>query len=189
MKNIIVIIISTPKKIFNSPKKVIAENPMFHSASGTAATKNHVSRMVTAENFYSALNQVEILDLSNQNNTASEVAQILNKNCKGIVVSAHSLGNASNPIREACIQAALNGKLVAIVSRSLIGEVNERYAACLLGINGKELMGTGKHIISGHKLNKNIAKALLVRAVQENLDQKKTQILINSYCDSRGLLT
>lgn len=178
-----------PRLTTRYTKKVIAENSMFHSAVGTVAPKNHVSKMVNTENLYSALTQVEILDLSNQNSTASEVEQILNKNCRGVVVSAHSLGNASNPIREACAQAALNGKLVTIVSRSLIGEVNERYAACLLGINGKELIGTGKHIISGHKLNKNIAKALMVRAIQENLDQKKTQILINSYCDSRGLLT
>ena len=127
------------------------------------------------------------MDLGNQNDISNEVKQILDPNRKAVVIAAHSLGNASNPIRHACVQAALLGKLVMIVSRTLIGEVNERYAASILGADSRELIGTGKQIISGHKLNKNVAKALLTRAVQEKLDQKKTQALVNLYCSSRGL--
>lgn len=178
-----------PRLTARYTKKVIAENHIFHPESGTAALKNHISQKVTTGNLYDALTQVEIVDVGNQSNVSNEIAQILNKNYKGIVISAHGLGNVNNVVRYACVQAVLSGKLVMIVSRSLIGEVNERYAVGLLSINGKELMGTGKHIISGHRLNKNVAKAIMTRAIQENLDQKKTQILINSYCDSRGLLT
>lgn len=178
-----------PRLTARYTKKVIAENHIFYPISGTAAPNNHISQKITTESLFDALTQVEILDIGNQSNTANDVVQILNKNCKAIIVASHSLGNASNPIRYACTQAALNGKLVLIVSRSLIGEVNERYTTSLLGINGKELMGTGKHIISGHRLNKNVAKAIMTRAIQDDLNQKQAQTLINSYCDSRGLLT
>ncbi|MDO8573390.1 MAG: asparaginase domain-containing protein [Candidatus Daviesbacteria bacterium] len=178
-----------PRLTTRFTKKFIDENSIFNSESGNLTPIDHISQNITTENLYHALTQVEIVDLGNQNNISSEIEKILNPNHKAIVIAGHSLGNASNPIRYACVQAALQGKLVIIVSRTLIGEVNERYAASILGADSEELMETGKLIISGHKLNKNVAKAIVTRAVQEKLNQKQTQALINSYCKSRGLLS
>lgn len=169
-------------------KKIIEENHIFHPVSGTSASKHHISRKTKMEDLYNALIKVDIIDLGDQRNTDQGVSQILNKNVKAIMVAAHGLGNVNNPIKHACIKAALDGKLIVVVSRSLIGEVNERYTASLLSINEKELMGTGRIVLSGHKMNKNVAKAIVARAVQEKLDQKQTQTLINSYCGSRSLI-
>lgn len=178
----------SPRQTARYIKKVISENHILYPSSGTSATKNHVSRKVNTENLYKAIVESAIVDLGNQNDTFLDVDHILDDKYKAIIIAAHSLGNTDNIIRHACIQAALEDKLVIIVSRSPIGEVTERYATSLLGVNGKELLGTGKYILSGHKMNPNVAKAIATRAIQENLDQKQTQILINTYCDSRGLL-
>lgn len=178
-----------PRLTSRHARKLISENNIFHSQSGETTSGNHPLGKTTTENLYRSLTSIDILDLGDQNNIEEEITKILEKKKKAIIVVAHSLGNANNPIRHACIEAALRGKNVIIVSRTLIGEVNERYAASLLGANGKELLGSGKILLSGYRMNKNVAKAIVTRAIQENLRQKKTQELINRYCESRGLLS
>jgi L-asparaginase/Glu-tRNA(Gln) amidotransferase subunit D len=168
-------------------KKVIGENELFQPIAGNAAPTNHPSQRVTTESLYSAMTNVEIIDLGDMNTTADDVARIIDKKTKAVVVATHSLGNSNNPIKFACAEAAKNEKIVVIVSRSLLGDVNERYAASLLDVNTTYLRGTGRQILTGHKMNKNVARAIVTRAINANLDQQATQELINTYCASRSL--
>lgn len=179
----------SPRLTARHTKKVIEENHIFRPPLATSAPKNHISQKINAADLYQALTKTSIIDLGDQKNTEEDVSEILNDKTKAVIVAAHSLGNVNNPIKYACVQAALKGKLIIVVSRSLIGEVNERYAASLLGVNEKELLGSGKMVISGHKMNKNVAKAVVARAMLEKLDQKHTQTLINVYCESRTLIS
>ncbi|OGY11431.1 MAG: hypothetical protein A3F61_03700 [Candidatus Blackburnbacteria bacterium RIFCSPHIGHO2_12_FULL_41_13b] len=179
----------SPRLTARYTKKVIEENHIFRATPGTSATKNHISQKINTIDLYKALTQINVVDLGDQKNTDKDVSEILEDKTKAVIVAAHSLGNVNNPVKHACVQTALKGKLVLVVSRSLIGEVNERYAASLLGVNEKELLGTGKIVLSGHKMNKNVAKAIIIRAVLEKLDQKQAQVLINTYCESRALIS
>lgn len=178
----------SPRLTARFTRKVTEENHIFHKEKGVAAPKAHISQKTTPESLYRALSSVDVVDLGSHNNVYEDVSQIMRKDSKAVVISAHSLGNSSNPIRHAAVQAALDGKLVVIVDRTLIGQVSERYAAGLLGVNGKELLRSGKQVSSGHRMNKHVAKAIATRALEEGLTQKDTQELINSYCESRGLM-
>ncbi len=179
----------SPRLTARHTKKIIEENHIFRPPLATSAPKSHISQKIKAADLYQALTKISIVDLGDPKNTEEDVSEILHDKTRAVIVAAHSLGNVNNPIKHACVQAALKGKLIIVVSRSLIGEVNERYAASLLGVNEKELLGSGKMVISGHKMNKNVAKAVVARAVLEKLDQKHTQTLINVYCESRTLIS
>ena len=177
-----------PRLTARYARKVIEENHVFHLHPGQEAPKNHISQKTSVESLFQAMEAVETIDLGDQNPIYKDVERIINKDTKAIILAAHSLGNVSGPIKYACIEAVKNGKLVILVSRTLIGYVNERYGSGLLRINANELSGSGKQLISGHKMNKYIARAIVTRAIEEKLNQKETQELINSYCESRGLL-
>jgi L-asparaginase/Glu-tRNA(Gln) amidotransferase subunit D len=179
----------SPRLTARYTKKVVEENHIFRTHLGNSAPKNHVLQKINTTNLYHAITQVGIVDLGDQRNTHQDFLEILDDRTKAVIIAAHSLGNVNNPIKYACVQAALKGKLIIVVSRSLIGEVNERYAASLLGVNEKDLLGSGKFVLSGHKMNKNVAKAVVTRAILEGFDQRQTQTLINTYCESRALIT
>lgn len=146
----------------------------------------HVSKTNTLEKLFSAIQQIAIVDLGDQNELIYEKQKILDKNVKAVIIVGHSYGNVDNPTKYFCMQAALQNKLVILVSRCLIGEVKEKWPSSLLKLN-HQLGSQGKRIISGYKLNKNVAKALAARAIQENLNQNQTQELFNKYASARGL--
>lgn len=149
----------------------------------------HITRKLTMESLYDAMVSVCTVDLGNQNNIASEVEQILNPENRTIVVAAHSLGNVNDEIRAACVEAAKQGKVVIVASRSVVGEVNKRYAGSLLDANenSEELQGTGTQVISGQKLNKTAARAIAVRTLLEGCTQEQTQQLVDQYYSARFL--
>jgi len=152
--------------------------------------KSHIVHSVNVENLYDAMESIYNPDLGRKDSIPRIVIPgIRNPQNKGIVIAAHSLGNTGNGIRNACIQEARKGKLIAGISRTLMGATNEEYAASLFGANRnkEELGGTGKIIIYGHKLNSAVANALMVRALLENFDQQQTQTLFTTYAQSRGL--
>jgi len=152
---------------------------------------DHVIWKMKPESLFEALDGVYTIDLGSQNSLSKIVLEpIYDDHTKGIVIAAHSLGNVSNRIRFDAVRVAKEGKLVVDVSRTLIGDVNEEYAASLLSANRnpEELAGTGKLIISAHKLSKSTARALTSRAILDGLDQQQTQELFTAYARSRKLL-
>lgn len=177
-----------PRLTARYAKKVIEENHVFHLHPGHEAWQDHISQKTSMQSLFDAMQTVDTIDLGDQNPIDNDAERIMSKDTKAIVLAAHSLGNVSGPIKYACVEAVKNGKLVILVSRTLIGYVNERYGSSLLRINAEELSGTGKQLIAGHKMNKYICRAIVTRAVEEKLNQKETQELINAYCESRGLL-
>ncbi len=179
----------SPRLTARHVKKVVGENNVFYTEQGISPDQSHISKKTNTKRLYDAMNEVYTVDLSNQNSVDEEIEKILDSKHKAIIIATHSLGNVSNPIRFACQKAAEDGKLIFIVSRSLIGEVNERYAASLLRANTDYLLSKGKQLISGYKLNKSVARALAIRALDENLSQQQTQELVNIYCQSRGLFS
>ena len=133
---------------------------------------------------YEAMNQVQTVDLGDQNPVWEEVDKIIYSRSRAVIIAAHGLGNVNNIIRDAALEATLNGKLVFDVSRCLIGNVNERYAGSLLDTNN--LLPNNNHqIISAGQLNKSAIHAIAVRAIMENMDQKETQLLLDKYHRSR----
>lgn len=147
----------------------------------------HVALRVTMEDLYDTLSSIYTIDLGNQNRIADDIAQILNPDNRAIIVAAHGLGNASNPIRWACIEAAKQGKLVIDTSRCLVGNVNQRYAGSLLDANNTpgELLDTNKMIISGRRFNRTVARAVATRALLEGFNQQGTQQLLDCYHRAR----
>ncbi|MBF8250165.1 MAG: Asparaginase protein [Candidatus Levybacteria bacterium] len=152
--------------------------------------ENHVAYRVTAEALYDACEAVYTDDLGNQNSVPQLMNQVYNPDIKAIIVGAHSLGNVDNESRFDLVQAAKEGKLVIVASRTLIGGTNEEYAASLLYANQdqNELKDTGKLIISAHKLGKTMARAIAVRAIIDGLDGAETQSLLDNYARSRKLM-
>lgn len=116
------------------------------------------------------------------------IDSITKSKAKAIIVAGHSLGNGPYPIRLACVNAARQGKIVVVTSDSLIGDVNERYESSILAANNQELRDSGYQLISGHKANTHIARALLIRVFQEEYSLPEIQHFFNSYCTMRGLL-
>lgn len=153
-----------------------------------APPSHHISQRSTEETIYFALTRVDTVNLGDQRRISDQVQQILDPRSKAVIIEAHGLGNVSNPIRAAAVEATKKGKLVFDVSRSLMGEVNTRYAGSLLDANEKELNDTGRQIISAHKLNKTAVRAIAARAILEGLDQEYTQKLITSYAQARLLI-
>ena len=151
--------------------------------------RKHPAR-ASMEAIYDALCGVRTIDLGNQNTIYQDVEEILDPSYGAMVLAAHSLGNVSNPIRAAVVEAVKRGKLVIVASRCLIGEVNERYAGSLLDANGEELENTSQRIVSAGKFNRTTARAIAVRAILEGfgphktLTAFKTQRLMNQYSDS-----
>jgi len=153
-----------------------------------APPAEHVSRRSSMKELFDALNSVQTISLDDQNRVWQEVAALRDANVKAVIIAAHGLGNVNNVIRKAAVEAAKEGKIVIDVSRSLIGEVNTRYAGSLLDANSAELAGTDTSILSSNKLNKTAARAVAVRALLEGLGQQQTQDLIDRYCQARKLL-
>jgi L-asparaginase/Glu-tRNA(Gln) amidotransferase subunit D len=150
-------------------------------------SEKHIIHTITAESLFTAMEQVHIVDLSLQNRMEKDMEAIMDTSYKAVVIAAHAFGNVSNPIKFACVQAALKNKIVIVCSRCLISEVNKRYGASLLQVNEKELRDKSQKIISAQKLNKNIAKALATRAVHENLTNYEVQQLFFKFAASRHL--
>lgn len=155
-----------------------------------APQPEHAVHKLTAESLYDAAESVYTDDLGSGNSIPKFMKAYYDPENKAIVVGAHSLGNVDNARRRDAVNIAKTGKLVIDVSRTLIGAVSEEYAASLLSANRnpQELGGTGKIIISAHKLNKAVSHALAARAILEGLDQVQTQKLFDDYARSRELL-
>jgi L-asparaginase/Glu-tRNA(Gln) amidotransferase subunit D len=153
-------------------------------------TTEHVVYKLTAEALYDVAESVYTDDLGSGNSIPKFMKEYYDPKNKVIVVGAHSLGNVDNARRYDAVNAAKAGKLVINVSRTLIGAVSEDYVASLLSANHnpQELNGTGKIIISAHKLNKTVSHALAVRAILEDFNQAQTQKLFDDYACSRELL-
>lgn len=149
---------------------------------------DHISRRVSMEEIFDALNSVHTISLDDQNAVWQDVAEIRDPKIKAVIISAHGLGNVNNVIRKAAVEAAREGKMVIAVSRSLIGEITAKYAGSLLDANNAELDGTGAKILSSNKLNKAVSRAVAVRAILEGRSQQQTQELIEKYCLARKLL-
>lgn len=148
---------------------------------------NHIINKVTTESLFDAMSQVHIVDVGEQNALDEDMKAIMNPEYKAVIVAGHAFGNVSNPIKYACIKAAEKGKLIILASRCLIADVNQRYGASLLTVNAHELRSTGKKIISARKLNKNIARALAIRAIHSKLSEYETGELFYKYAVSRQL--
>lgn len=151
---------------------------------------NHVIHSVSIERLYGALQRIRVYDLGDQNPGGLLEHYIHDPCIKAIIVAGHSLGNVDNLTRSDLIEAARNGKLVIGTSRTLISATSDTYAASMFSANRNtmELSASGMIIISAHKLNKATARALVVRALLEELDQVETQKLFDRYCISRGLM-
>lgn len=152
-----------------------------------SAPSNHIINKVTSDSLFEAMNKVHIVDIGEQNALDEDMKAIMNPEFKAVVVAGHAFGNVSDPIKYACIKAAEKGKLIILASRCLIADVNQRYGASLLTVNAHELRKSGKKIISANKLNKNIARALAIRAVHSDLNEYETGELFNKYAASRQL--
>lgn len=153
-----------------------------------APPDEHITRRLSMENLFDTLNSIHTISLDDQNPVWEEIKPLRDPKVRTVVIATHGLGNANNIIRQAAVEAAKKGKIVIDVSRSLIGEVNTRYAGSLLDANTNELAETGSIILSPNKLGKTAARAIAVRAILEGLDQQQTQDLINKYCQARKLL-
>ncbi len=153
-----------------------------------APPPEHVTRHMSMENLFDALNSIHTISLDDQNPVWEEIKPLRDPKVRAVVIATHGLGNTNNIIRQAAVEAAKEGKIVIDVSRSLIGEVNTRYAGSLLDANTNELQGTNTMILSPSKLSKTAARAIAARALLEGLDQQQTQDLINRYCQARKLL-
>lgn len=156
----------------------------------SAPSQEHITHRISVEKLYDALESIYNPDLGKKDSVPRIVIPgIRNPLNKAVIISAHSLGNTSNGIRNACIKEARGGKLIAGISRTLVSATNEEYASSLFGANTNEaeLGKTGKRIIYGHKLNSSVANALMVRALIAKLDQEQTQTLFTTYAIMRDL--
>jgi len=183
---------------FHSPHRTNEriENLLEHGRQANWAARepigtDHVLFKVTPEVIYDILGSIFTDDLGNQNDIPGFVmGPIHDSRTKAIIVAAHSLGNVGNETRFDLVTAAKEGKLIIDVSRTLVSDTSEEYAASLVSSNRSpsELQGTGKMIISAYKLNKTLARALATRAILEGRDQLQTQELFTNYARSRKLL-
>lgn len=155
-----------------------------------APEENHVIYKLTVENLFEAFERIYVTDLGNQNPGWHDMERIFDPEIRGVVIAGHSLGNVDNETRKDVVEAAKMGKLVVSVSRALIGSTSTAYEASLATANDNsaELKDTGARIIVGHRLNKTIARALLARALLENMNQHQAQKLFDDYAARRNLL-
>lgn len=155
-----------------------------------ASPSEHITHKITPEALYEAFEAIHVDDLGHQNSAIKSMVQTYDPSIKAIVVGAHSLGNVDNETRFDLVEAAKEGKLVVDASRTLISAATLDYAASLLSANNnpKELGGTGKMIISAHRLSKSMSRSVLARAIVEGLNQAQTQELFDKYAQVRDLM-
>lgn len=148
---------------------------------------NHPTRYLDADTLYKVFEEVYVDNLGNQN-SSPQLMNNLYGSGMAVIVGAHSLGNVDNATRYDLVNLANEGRIVVDASRTLIGATNVDYEASLLGANNKELAGTDKKIIAAYKLSVAVARAVVVRALLERLDQEETQKLFDNYAKSRRLI-
>lgn len=171
--------------LFNVSRRIDLKN--------RAGNPNHISQKLKMRDLYAALNAVYTIDLGDQNRLDSVLKEIADPANYVIILEAHSLGNVSNIIRDACIEVSKRGKVVVLLSRSLIGDVNTAYGASLINPNRSEVTDPSDtrefHIISGGKLNRSIARALAARALLESPNDTNAKLskLITDYQVSRQI--
>ena len=177
-----------PRLTSRYAKKAIGENALFAPPSVDALPKNHALHALSTEKLYDALDAIDIVDLGNLNPVQEDMQRIIDPSKKAVIIAAFALGNASNLIKKAALEATRKGKIVVIVDKSLLGVVSERYEAGLIGLNRRSLANSKHALISGQRMSKATARAVVSRALVEGLDQPQTQELIIRYCESRQLL-
>ncbi len=179
-----------PHQTVRSIDSLLASGRLSNRQYGQVPPPEHVVSQLTAEELHEAFDSVYVFDLGNQNAGWMDMERIFDESVKAIVVAAHGPGNVDNETRIHLIRAAKQGKMVVDTSRTLVGVTDESYESSLLSANQnpEELGGTGKQIISGHKLNKATARALVTRALLEGLDQQETQELFDKYAQSRSMV-
>jgi len=177
-----------PRLTSRYTKKVIGENALFQSDIAESVDASHPIHQLETRTLFDAMNAIDVVDLGNLNPVQDDVKTILDPSKKAVVIAAYALGNASNPIKQAAVVAAKAGKIVLVVDKSLLGVVNVRYEAGLIGANSTELKDTSYRILSGHRLGKASARALVTRALLQGYDQQQAQELVIQYCESRQLL-
>ncbi len=98
---------------------------------------SHPLHKANFENIFEALGRTRTVNLGDLNSLGDQWDAIVGRSPKrqAVVIAAHSLGNSSNPIREAAKLAARRGDLVIVVSRSLIGNVSPRYMGSIISAN------------------------------------------------------
>lgn len=176
-----------PRLTSRYTKKVIGENSLFHPSKGSSVSKSHPIASLTTLGLFDAMHQIDVVDLGSLNSVHDDVEKILDPKKKAVIIAAFALGNANNQIKHAAAEAAKQGKLVLAIDKSLLGVVNGRYEAGLIWVNSQELAGSKHRILSGYRMNKATARAILTRAIIENCSQEKAQQLITRYCESRQL--
>ncbi len=151
--------------------------------------KNHVIRNLDFERLYDAMSGTLVIDLGGQNAGEVIMDQVFDPSIKTIVVAAHSLGNADNEIRHYLVQAAKAGKIVIVVSRSLIGKTDATYDAALLRENepGGKLHKSGMEFVEGSGLSPAAARAIATRGIVEGLRPGELQTLINTWRAAKGI--
>lgn len=178
----------SPHRSSQDVKKILDEQAFYAHMTGTIPPANHPIHHISATTIMQSSDEIITVNLGDGNSLDSTITNITKSKAKAIIVAGHSLGNGPYPIRLACINAAKQGKIVVIVSDSLIGDVNERYESSILAANSHELLATKHQLVSGHKVNTHVARALLIRILQEKYSLSKVQDFFNSYCTMRGLL-
>ncbi len=161
----------------------------------------HPIHKINWETLFNAMSSVYTLDLGNQNGPWVDAAQIANGHHKAIVVAGHGTSAGNDIIREACVRAAHEGKLVLLTTRALVGMVEGHYATSLLGAGSEEDrrlhayryenqidsdIGPVK-LVNGGKLSRAPLRAIATRALLEGLDQNGAQRLLDRYAQARGL--
>ena len=146
---------------------------------------DHILNQLTLSKLYKAIGQVYTLDLGSQNTTESSIREIFNPDYHAIVVATHGMGTVNDRLRAACVEATKKGKIIVAGSRCLLAETNNRYVGSLPNANEHELIDSGNKIVTAHKLNKTMARALAIRALLEKRGQIGTQMLIDDYTSDR----
>src|SRR3989344_4096550 len=160
---------------FFAPHRTQSKISLLQKGANTTRAKSAIGNLVrfTADNIFWAMNSVVTIDLGDMNTINEEVNRINSKKYKAVIIKSHALGNTPSPIKNAAAKAARSGKLVLNVSRCLIASTSNRYAL--------SLSRASSQIITGNRLNPQIAKALLVRALLENRTQSQTRELVDKY--------
>lgn len=175
-----------PRLTSRYASKVVGENALFQPTKAAPVGRHHPIATLTSEMLFDAMHQVDVVDLGNLNAVHEDAARIVDPRKKAVVVAAFALGNGNNRIKQAVAEAAGRGKLVLIIDKSLLGVVNGRYGASLIWANNQQV--GGKHrVLSGYRMNKAIARAILTRALIEGCNQERAQDLVTRYCESRQL--
>lgn len=134
---------------------------------------------------FDAIDKILTVDLGLQNPIDVDIKNILDQKYKVIILKSHALGNVSNPIKKACLDAINNGTLVINISRCLVTNTSNRYQASLTSLNDNELNDSDNKVINGRLLNAATAKGIAIRALLDNLPFNKVQHLVNDYISSR----